>query len=94
VKLRNLIRPGTLKILLLTVASDAILRTDWWWGYNGTARGGIRLNHFGEPDACGVWVWLLQGFGSPFAWPALVLICLFWWLVLWVGSRLVRRLAN
>jgi hypothetical protein len=90
----NLIRPGTLKILALTVASAGIAQMDWWWRRNGIAWRGICVNHFGEPYACDVWAWLLRGFGSPFAWMALVLLCLFWWLVLWVGFRLVRRPAD
>jgi hypothetical protein len=93
-RLGNLIPPGLLKILALTLASAGIAQMDWWWRHNGVAWRGTCVNHFGEPYACDVWVWLLRGLGSPFAWPALILLCLVWWLALWVGFQLVRRLVK
>jgi hypothetical protein len=65
-----------------------------WVSWNGYALKGLGVNHVGEKITTTVDQWVLRGFLSPFAWPAIVLAFGFWLVVIIVIVWLSRKLRK
>jgi hypothetical protein len=78
------------------VTVTAIQLNDWV-SWNGYVRKGIGVNHFGENFTTTLDQWLLRAFLSPFAWPVIVLVWVFWLAVIlaivWLWQRFIKRAA-
>ena len=80
--------------VLLTVGTVTAIQLNDWVSRNGYVWQGMGVNHFGEKYATTADQWLLRGFLSPFAWPAIVLIWIFWlamiFLILWLARKFIK----
>ncbi|MDP2653471.1 MAG: hypothetical protein Q8Q08_05500 [Candidatus Omnitrophota bacterium] len=81
--------PALFLTMILTVATVAAVQLSWWVPKNGIVFFGTCVNHFGEPYECTVIDWIDRGLLSPFAWPAVLLIALIWFLVCRILLRVV-----
>ena len=82
--------------ILPTVGTVTAIQLNDWVSRNGYVLKGVGVNHFGEKFTTTVDQWLLRAFLSPFAWPAIVLIWVFWLVavivILWLLRKFVKPL--
>jgi hypothetical protein len=65
-----------------------------WVSWNGYVLKGTGVNHFGEKFTITADQWVLRGFLSPFAWPAIILIFGFWLVAIILIVLLSRKLRK
>jgi hypothetical protein len=79
---------------LFTAGTVIASQLNDWVSWNGYVLKGFGVNHFGEKFATTIDQWVLRGFLSPFAWPAIVLAFVFWLIVIILIVHLSRKVRR